>query len=235
LAGRTFGSLPDSIRLSGICRHDPGCSRCLRCCGAFGPPYGSCTGQQRRSSTPSHRITSASRHITTKHKLQHNMSRSAPAPQRRTQVVPRPPELTSMVSVSDDLDFHSACLSQCHRGWAAVRCPALLQPSVSSWWTLQAHGCSAPSCPPLGTSSSPCSYVVYGVLAIFWLPRSVSSKSAKLQLALSSVAVLHRVLTLLSYCAIPRPSVEGIDLVTRPNLELDPHMSPPPGRAHSFH
>lgn len=111
---------------------------------------------------------------------------------------------------------------------AAVRCPALLQPSVSSWWTLQAHGCSAPSCPPLGTSSSPCSYVVYGVLAMFWLPRSVSSKSAKLQLALSSVAVLHRVLTLLSYCAIPRPSVEGIDLVTRPNLELDPHMSPPP-------
>ena len=117
MAGRTFGSLPDSIRLSGICRHDPGCSRCLRCCGAFGPPYGSCTGQQRRSSTPSHRITSASRHITTKHKLQYNMSRSTPAPQRRTQVVPRPPELTSMVSVSDDLDFHSACLSQCHRGW----------------------------------------------------------------------------------------------------------------------
>jgi hypothetical protein len=58
----------------------------------------------------SHHIRIASHHNKTQVTTQHE-------PQRRTQVVPRPPELPSMVLVSDDLDFHSACLSQCHRGW----------------------------------------------------------------------------------------------------------------------
>jgi len=77
---------------------------------------------------------------------------------------------------------------------------SLLVEAASAWLLCSVVPRLAPLLAP-GHMSSTCSVLAsqIGKLQI-----------SKLQLALSSGAVLHRVLTLLSYCAIPRPSVEGI-------------------------
>jgi len=82
---------------------------------------------------------------------------------------------------------------------------SLLVEAASAWLLCSVVPRLAPLLAP-GHMSSTCSVLAsqIGKLQISKLQIS------KLQLALSSGAVLHRVLTLLSYCAIPRPSVEGI-------------------------
>jgi hypothetical protein len=122
--------------------------------------------------------------------------------------------------------LHSACLSatvddRCSLSRAgkdsAAAAFSLLVDAASAWLLFSVVPHLAPLLAPAHMSST-CSLLAsqIGKLQI-----------RKLQLALSSVAVLHRVLTLLSYCAISRPSVEGIDFGDSVESRARPPHEPP--------